>query len=185
MKKLSLITTLLTVVFLATACQQTPITHLTGHTDDWVGLDGPSGPGLVADPESPIVDAPMPIGFKPIPYKCSVQTDGYYRIVNHVYQGKAPLAEAIQFAKTYMEDAGWRPIDRIDDLESNTSIINFRKGLEEMSLRIRRSFSITTIHITIQPRNTAAITAIQNQPPRVEPVAKPIPDPLPASVIGN
>ncbi|WP_432799906.1 hypothetical protein [Poriferisphaera sp. WC338] len=147
----------ITLMLCLTACSTQPISSFTGYSDNWKTLEKQHGPGLIADPASPIPDVPAPIGFKPIPEHCNVVTDGYYRVVNHLYQGKANLAEMVQYAKTYMEAEGWQPIDRIDDLASNTSVINFRKGAENLSVRMTKRFAVASMYITIEPQNTAAM----------------------------
>ncbi|QDU33541.1 hypothetical protein KS4_15910 [Poriferisphaera corsica] len=155
MKKLAILT--LFLLPLLTACNNTPIPAFVGYSDDWQPLSNQSGPGLVADPTSPIPDVMVPIGFKPIPARCTATSDGLYRTVSHTYQGKANVAELIQYFQTHLTDANWEMVNRMDDLATRSLILNWTKGPEDLRITLSKRVGIATITIYIQPRSAGSM----------------------------
>jgi len=127
---------------------------LVGFTDDGTHVPAPVGPGLVADPDSPIPDVPMPIGFEPVPSKSGSSFDGRARTVLHVYQGRGTIAEAAQFYRQQLRGYGWSFTGRSDDTDGAT-VLNFEKGPERLRVRLTQRRIITTITVNIAPRPAA------------------------------
>ena len=164
---------LIAVLLLLQGCESASVTALTGYTDDWQALPDRSGPGLVGNPMSPIPDVLVPIGFKPLPLKCSSSFDGSFRQVSHVYQGKADTAELIHFFMQYLPNTNWKLFSKADDLATNSYVMNFKKGVESLRIRIFKQINIATIVIEIHPRNTAIASA--PQPLAISEISAPTP----------
>ncbi|QQE11632.1 hypothetical protein JD969_19450 [Planctomycetota bacterium] len=164
--------TILTISLLPllAACNQSTIPSLVGYTDDWQPLQKQAGPGLVADPTSPIPDVLIPIGFKPIPSRCTSTSDGIYRTVSHTYQGKANIAELIQYFQAHLPDANWQMINRIDDLATNSLILNWSKGMEDLRITLSKRSSVSTITISLQPRSSGSLMTEMPQQVLPQPV---------------
>jgi len=119
-------------------------------SDNWKPLPPRAGEGLVADPESPIPDVPMPIGFRPLPRVSHVSASPSARQVHHVYQGVAKLPEVVVFYDTVLPSNDWRPVGRLD--QEGGVILGYRKGTERLDIRANRKRGVMTLMIDIQPQ---------------------------------
>ena len=154
----------LCLIPLLTACSPTPISSLIGYSDDWQSLPQQTGPGLVADPTSPIPDVMMPIGFKAIPNKCTSKSDSVYRTANHTYQGRAKLTDLIRYFQAHLPDADWKMVNRLDDPIRKTLILNWQKGLEDLQITLSKRASVSTVVVIIQPRSSGSLMIQTPQP---------------------
>lgn len=122
---------------------------ITGiRSDDGVILPPPTGPGLVAQSRSLIPDVPTPVGFVGVGSRSSsyVTADGV-RNVNHVYQGRGSVADAVNFYRLHLPSHGWKRVR--EQSESRNTTMMFSKGRESLIIRItdRR---IVDVHIGIR-----------------------------------
>jgi hypothetical protein len=140
------------------------------YSDDGDYLPRASSGGLVVDPDSPIPDVPMPVGFVAVPSKSSVSYDGVNRIVSHVYQGRSNTQDASAFYRQNLDDQGWRPTG-MDTGDPRTPLQTYTKGPEELRISITETRSIVTILVTIAPKG------FEVAPTRIQP---PTPAPAPA-----
>ncbi|MFW6336846.1 MAG: hypothetical protein ACOC3G_06935 [Phycisphaeraceae bacterium] len=129
-------------------CSRNPVATFS---EDMQYLPRQAGPGLVADPESPIPDVPKPVNFKPIVKKSEVQTLSPARTLRHVYQGRAPLAEARVFYGQQPPFYGWRLEDE-RFTEEGELILEYVKGAERLRIRALETGSRCTVVIRIMPR---------------------------------
>jgi len=129
-------------------CGHMPVVSFS---DDGQYLTHHRGPGLVADPESPIPDLPRPIGFVEVPKLCSasVGPDGV-RTVQHFYQGRGPVAEIQLFYKYQLRDFGWT-VSNVGYTDEGELVITGQKGPESLRIRAVRSGSRTNLIVTIEP----------------------------------
>ncbi len=142
---------LLATTFMFNGCQKVDVPLLT-YSEEGVYLPPTTGPGLVANPKSPIPDVPVPIGFEPLLSKSFSSFDGYARHVTHVYQGQGTQAEAIVFYRQHLWLMGWNLIERYSE-EDNTEVLAFHKGREQLTIRLspQKTGSILNLAIVIEP----------------------------------
>jgi len=147
---------LMWVVLLGSGCRhvQTPV---VAFNDDGSYLGYKGGKGLVARSDSPIPDVPMPVGFKPVISRSSSSFDGLVRTVNHTYQGRSNVADAVAFYRGQLPLHQWQFVNRTDNTDGST-ILTFTKGRERLEVYTRQGTlartldsSVTTIVITIGP----------------------------------
>lgn len=119
-------------------------------SDDGDYLPQDVGRGLVASPESKIADVPMPIGFKPVGSKCSWAWDGRARVVRHVYQGHSKQGDVVEFYRRTLPGQGWALVDM--QSISDSTVIRYTKGVEQMAITSERSWGVSTITIDIKAR---------------------------------
>ena len=155
MKYINILT--ISLIPLLTACNSAPLPSLVGYTDDWQPLQNQAGPGLVSDQTSPIPDVKVPIGFKPLPKRCSSKSDGFYRTVAHTYQGRANLTELIQYFQSELPISKWKMVNRIDDLATQTLILNWSKGYEDLRITLCKRAEVSTITVNIQQRSSGSL----------------------------
>lgn len=131
-----------------TGCSRNPVATFS---EDFQYLSRQAGPGLVAEPDSPIPDAPHPVGFKPIVRKSTVETLAPSRVLRHVYQGRAPLADVRLFYGQQLPFHGWR-VDDQRFTEEGELVLEYVKGRERLRVRAVQTGSRTTVIVTITPR---------------------------------
>lgn len=119
-------------------------------SDDGEYLPQDVGRGLVSSPDSKIADVPMPIGFKPVGSKCSWGWDGRARVVHHVYQGHSKQGDVVEFYQRTLSDHGWSMVDM--QSISDSTVIRYSKGVEQMAITSERSWGVSTITIDIKAR---------------------------------
>jgi hypothetical protein len=137
-------------------CQRAPVSLPPfGVSQDYQVLQGQPGPGLVANPNSPIPDVPKPIGFKPLVGLSSASSDGVARTVRHVYQGVGSSADAVNFYHRALPLNHWRFVSQRTIPEGGTLIV-YNKGNEDLHIATQQGFGgVSTITIDIVPRGTA------------------------------
>ncbi|MEE9403999.1 MAG: hypothetical protein V3V20_03840 [Algisphaera sp.] len=123
------------------------------YSDDGDLLPKPSSAGLVVDPNSPIEDVPMPIGFKGVPSKSMSRTDGNHRVVLHVYQGRANLLDTAAFYRRNLDDFGWK-VDGFDTGDPNATVQTYAKGNEVLRINILGDKGKVTLNISIDGNPT-------------------------------
>ena len=144
---------LLLTASLLGACQRTPdpFGPPVAVSDNYQILQGQSGPGLVADPGSPIPDVPKPIGFKADAERSSsAGGGGGPRQVHHVYQGVGSIGEAVAFYRQALRNRGWEPAG-IRSTEQYEAILHYVKGSEALSVKIGGGGRVSTLVIDITP----------------------------------
>ncbi len=125
---------------------------LGGMTDDRQRLDPRTGPGLVADPASPIPDVPIPVGFKALPALCAVELTPQGRSVEHVYQGLADMEDAASFYSTNLWRFGWvRESMEITPGKEPAAVLAYTKGPERLDIQALGDGRVT-LQINISPR---------------------------------
>lgn len=144
----------------AAGCQRTPMVRPPfGVSNDYQVLPGQPGPGLVADPGSPIPDVPRPIGFKPLVGLSSLGPTGVggARRVHHVYQGMGSAGEAVWFYRQQLRSRGWEPTGMRGGDSANGGadvVLGYRKGPEELMIGIVGKGNVTTLIVDIAPAGT-------------------------------
>lgn len=139
------------------ACQTAPVSiPPVNLTQDRQILMGRPGPGLVADPKSPIPDAPKPIGFKPIASQCSSSFNGITRTVHHVYQGIASTNETVQFVRQHVPNDGWKFLDFRSET-GNAAVLVYTKGREALTVTVKATPTVATLTYDIGAAGTAPI----------------------------
>ena len=133
----------------AAGCSRNPVATFS---EDMQYLPRQAGPGLVADPESPIPDVPKPVNFKPIVKKSELETLSPARSLRHVYQGRAPLAEVRLFYGQQPPFYGWTLEDE-RFTEEGELILEYVKGQERLRIRGLATGSRSTVVIRITPRS--------------------------------
>mgnify|MGYP006421642931 CR=1 FL=1 len=133
----------------ATGCSRNPVATFS---EDMQYLPRQAGPGLAADPASPIPDVPKPVNFKPIAKKSELETLSPARSLRHVYQGRAPLAEVRVFYGQQPPLYGWTLEDE-RFTEEGELILKYVKGPERLRIRGLVKGSRSTVVIRISPRS--------------------------------
>lgn len=153
---LSLLAASLLVGLVLTGCRrsQGPF-PVWAYSADGDYLPAPGGGGLVVDPKSEIPDVPRPVGFVAVPSQSSVSTDGVYRQVIHVYQGRSNSQDAAAFYRRNLDDYGWMP-SGFDTGDPRATLQTYAKGQESLRIAITGDKAVTTITITISPQNAPA-----------------------------
>lgn len=133
-------------------CQSSPVSVPPfGVSEDYQVLPGQPGPGLVADPQSPISDVPKPIGFKPVVGQSTASSDGRARTVRHVYQGLGGSTEAVAFYQRALPRYDWRFTGQRSTPDGGT-VLTYTKGPEDLQIATRQDLRATTITIDITPQ---------------------------------
>jgi hypothetical protein len=141
----------LLVACLAVGCDSVP--HYM--SDDRQLLSEPSGDPLVSHPNSPIPDAPMPMGFVMVESKSRAYTvTGGGRFVEHYYQGRASKAETVRFYHQQLPRFGWTSLSEQNQAGTITSY--YSKGPESLRLYVTGD-AVTTVVITIRNRQGVAV----------------------------
>lgn len=147
MIRLTQIALALVVLLPALGCSYVK-TPVVAFSDDGDYLPKDVGRGLVASPDSKIADVPMPIGFKPVGSKCSWGWDGRARKVHHVYQGHSKQGDVVEFYQRTLPGHGWTMVDM--QSISDSTVMRYTKGVEQMAITSERGWGVATITIDIK-----------------------------------
>lgn len=121
-------------------------------SDDNQVLSPQSGRGLVVRTNSPVPDAPMPVGFVVIESKSRASVSASGRHVDHYYQGIASKSDTLRFYRTQLANNGWRRTS-----ETNVGgiiAVTFSKGREVLELSITDPRDVTTVRLVVRPTST-------------------------------
>ncbi|MCE9590648.1 MAG: hypothetical protein K8S99_09015 [Planctomycetes bacterium] len=118
-------------------------------SDDNQVLSPQSGRGLVERPNSPIPDAPMPVGFVVVESKSRSHSTSAGRVVEHYYQGLASKGDTLNFYRTHLTGNGWQR--RSETNVGGIIAATFAKGRETLELRITNPRDVTTVRLNIRP----------------------------------
>ena len=121
-------------------------------SEDGVYLPPPAGPGLVAQPRSPIPDVPMPVGFSAVASQSASHVEDGVRHVRHVYQGRGQSAEVVDFYRRHLPRHGWIAGPR-QTQPDGAVVMRYVKGPEALRVRISRRLSVITAELTIAARD--------------------------------
>lgn len=143
---------------LVMGCQRAPVSLPPfGVSNDYQWLPGQPGPGLVADPGSPIPDVPRPIGFKVLTDRSDSSFDGVARTVHHVYQGLGSAGEAVAFYRQQLQTDGWTATGMhggATEKRGADIVLTYTKGAEDLHVAIGTRGNVTTLVIDIAPRGS-------------------------------
>jgi hypothetical protein len=146
---------ILAALILASAAGCSSVPHY--FSDDRQLLDEPTGEPLVARPNSPIPDAPMPVGFVMVETRSRAYTvAGGGRFVEHCYQGRAEKADVMRFYHEQLARNGWTNLSEQNQSGNITSF--YSKGPESLRLSVTGD-AVTTVVITIRNRHGVAPSA--------------------------
>lgn len=123
------------------------------HSDDGQLLAPAPASGLVALVRSPIPDVPMPVGFVAVAARSNstVNADGT-RVVNHTYQGRATVADAVRFYRQQLPINQWQYVR--EQFDGTMTRMQFVKGPEELLVEIAQP-RVLDIVVRIRPRNSS------------------------------
>ncbi|MEM6553358.1 MAG: hypothetical protein AAF750_14675 [Planctomycetota bacterium] len=155
----ALSTLLCLTLMLLPACRGTslnyrPVEPVAAWTDDNQALTRPVGPGLIADPNSPIPDVPMPVGFKGVADQSSAASTPAGRVVTHIYQGIADFPDANDFYANSLWRFGWTQTERLDPAEK-VALHTYTNGTETLSITITQDRRRITYRIEIKPASAS------------------------------
>lgn len=134
----------------ASAGCSTENVHVFSLSSDGQYLPPQTGPGLVAQRQSPIPDLPIPIGFVVVADQSRVEARGLSRYVRHVYQGRASMADAARFYRHHAPLHEWRSLG--EQTADGQTLMWFEKGSERLTLKLARRGGIVSIVIWITDR---------------------------------
>ena len=122
---------------------------MPGFSDDGRWLPPQRGAGLVARDDSPLPDAPLPIGFVILEtHSRGHLADDGARSVHHVYQGRTTRSDAIEFYRRHLRDAKWRRV--VEEAIGGVATLWYTKGPEDLVVRIEpRRDGVVTIRLQI------------------------------------
>ena len=125
---------------------------MPGYSDEGVWLPPQQGRGLVADPDSPVPDAPVPIGFVTLTSRSRGHVnDTGLRSVAHMYQGRADMSDTVSFYREKLQHHGWQR--RHEETIDGITTIRCSKGPEQLVLRISQRRSVITVKLDIFDKN--------------------------------
>lgn len=119
-------------------------------SDDGRWLPPATGEGLVARRDSPIPDVPMPVGFVGVASRSQSSVVDDVRVVHHLYQGQAGVADAITFYRRELPAQGWRLIS--SQIEVQPAVLLYQKGREQLQISVVRRHRVVSITVSIQAR---------------------------------
>ncbi|MEM6393801.1 MAG: hypothetical protein AAF797_13590 [Planctomycetota bacterium] len=149
------LSSLLCLTLLLPACRGTslnyrPVEPAAAWTDDNQALLRPVGPGLIADPNSPIPDVPMPVGFKGVADQSSAATTPNGRVVTHIYQGIADFPDANAFYTNSLWRYGWTQTELLEPTDK-VAIHSYTNGPESLTITVTQDIRRITYRIEIKP----------------------------------
>jgi hypothetical protein len=143
--------TIALVLAAATAVGCSEKVHVLSLSSDGQYLAPQIGPGLVARPDSPIPDLPMPIGFVIVVDQSRVESRGLSRYVRHVYQGRASMADATRFYRHHAPLQQWRSLG--EQTQDGQTVMWYAKGSERLTLQLARRGGIVSVVVWITDRD--------------------------------
>lgn len=112
-------------------------------------LAEPVGRGLVVRSNSPLADVPMPVGFVYVQDKSKSKTMAGVRYVQHLYQGRAELSDAVDFYRRQPAlQGGWVLVS--EQSEKGDTVLRFNKGRENLEVRVSEPDKVVTVWVMIQ-----------------------------------
>jgi hypothetical protein len=149
-QKTAFLWALLAVALLGlTACQSGPLV-----SDDGQLLPPREADALVAKPNSPIGDAPMPAGFVVVESKSRAHAAGGSRLIHHVYQGQGTRADVVNFYRTALSQYQWER--KGESINPKAIDLEWTKGREVLVMKIVTHGGVTTIVIDIHNASDTA-----------------------------
>jgi hypothetical protein len=124
------------------ACDSLPLM-----SDDNQLLPPRAGEGLVAKPNSPIGDAPMPIGFVIVESQSRAHATGGSRTIHHVYQGQGTRADVVNFYRATLSQYQWE--HKSESITDKKIDLSWTKGREVLLMNIVTRGGVTTIELDI------------------------------------
>lgn len=123
-------------------------------------LAGCSGGGnsmtkLIASPNPPVADVPVPIGFNiDLSHSQSTYVPGTnLRLVNQEYTGSDPRLSVARFYLSNMTASGWKTLQEVQNPQG--IIISFSKAGEVCTVTIKHGWFHTHLFISITPIGNA------------------------------
>lgn len=115
-----------------------------------------SAPALLAEPNSPIADAPVPVGYKIMESKSTSKVDpvARIRIVDHSYSGGYSELQLTRFYRDQMPAHGWTFISQEQTRRDIT--LKFTKNTEDALVTVWHGNFDNHIRIKIDPLAPAA-----------------------------
>jgi hypothetical protein len=133
-------------------------------TGDQAGGSGSSDPmELIARPDPPILDIPVPIGFELNEDRSRHRSAAGIRFIDHMYLGRAEKFAVVRFYKRHMERKGWSLMN--SQYAQGRSTMSFEKKTagftEECLISIAKAgmWDRVQIVVAVGPRGPAAIPA--------------------------
>jgi hypothetical protein len=118
---------------------------------------------LIAQPDPPILDIPVPIGFELNEDRSRHRRAAGIRFVDHMYVGRAEKFAVVRFYKRHMERKGWSLMN--SQYAQGRSMLSFEKktaGFTEeclISISDAGMWNRVQIVVAVGPRGPAAIPA--------------------------
>lgn len=137
-------------------CAESPtLVHLS---EDGRILRKPASAELVAKPDSPIPDVPMPVGFVFIETRSSSQSVGHLRRVDHVYQGLASRGQVAEYYRRVLPASGWQRGS--DEMAGPSHVLRYMKDREALEIRITESNSVATVRVRLSDTSTSPVSSL-------------------------
>jgi len=120
---------------------------VTRYSDDKQPLPPRTGEGLVLKPNSPIGDAPMPIGFVVVESQSRAHASAGSRTIHHVLQGQATRADVVNFYRATLSQYQW---ERKSEVIGPSQIdLAWTKGREVLTIKLTTKGSIAKVELDI------------------------------------
>jgi hypothetical protein len=109
-----------------------------------------SGLPLIAAPNPPIADVPVPAGFSLVKEKSTskVTAPANLRIVDHLYSGNEDYLPVIRFYRDQLPPLGWQLVDQTQNGPETT--LHFTKGNEDCRVTVSAPTLTLNAHIRIK-----------------------------------
>lgn len=128
-----------------------PLPGGMAYSDNGQYLSPQPGPGLVAKVHPLIPDVPTPIGFKPLVSRSYNHSTATARNLKYWYQGQAQEAEVQWFYQQQLPAHGWHLLSQ-QNAPDGSLVLRYDKGGEALRVRLAQIHVVTTIVITITPK---------------------------------
>ncbi|MEX0885429.1 MAG: hypothetical protein WD009_03220 [Phycisphaeraceae bacterium] len=125
------------------------------YTDDGQYLPPQVSPGLVAQPESPIPDVPVPVGFRLLQDRGHVDVSGGGRSVHHVYQGRGRQPDAVTFFRQNLPRRGWERTRRPFEEEDGSITLAYTNGQENLQIHVQQRYQRLTLTMWLDAADVA------------------------------
>ncbi len=119
------------------------------------GSSGAAQPALIAAPDPPVADVPIPAGFWMSSQSSAViLPNSRLRFVNHTYKGSDPYLAVVRFYRDQMPGYGWTLGPQSQNTDGSFTM-SFVKGDEDALITVSEGTFHTYVHLHIAPTGRA------------------------------
>lgn len=121
------------------------------------GCQGNPGDVLVAQPDPPLADVPLPAGFELEDMRSRSWNNPSFRAIDYLFEGQSDKFAVVRFLERQMPISRWTLTT--NRFTQGRAELDFQKNKEQCHIAVYDSgglFPKTYIHVAIWPRNAPA-----------------------------